>query len=171
MIARKPKPGSSDGGRGRAISELAVLVQFGELVVAIQAQRVVRIVLAHEAEPLVQRSIPHVRIGADVLPSWDLGLLLGFREEAAAWIVMTADDAPDAPVFAIGTGPCIAVTTHAALSVLPPGIVTAPPSAVLGVFPTDAALRERGLGHLGVRIDPVRLIGTSALATARRGAL
>jgi hypothetical protein len=154
--------------RGRAIAELAVMVRFGELVVAVAAERVSRIVMADEAEP-VAGATPSVRIGGAVLPAWDLGKLLGLVDPPAAWLVMTTSDEPNAPVIALGTGPCVAVASHDGISPLPIGVVSAPLAAVLGVFVTDPALRERGVGSLGVRVDPMRLIGAQALAAARRG--
>jgi hypothetical protein len=154
--------------RNAAISELAVMVQFGELVVAIAAQRVARIVMADDAVPS-PGATPSVRIGGTLLPAWNLGKLLGFSEPPAAWLIMATGDEPGAPEIAVGTGPCIAVSSHDALSLLPPGVIAAPFAAVTGVFATDAALRERGAGHLGVQIDPMRLIGAPALAAARRG--
>ena len=155
--------------RTRAIGDLAVLVQFGRLVVAIAAQRVARIVLADEAVPAAPRSTPRIQIGGTVMPAWDLGKLLGFREAPAAWLVFTTTDQPDSPEIALGTGPCIAVATHDGAAPLPGGVVVGPESAVIGVFATDLALRERGIGELGVRVDPLRLIGPAALAAAQRG--
>ena len=154
--------------RSHSIAELAVLVQFGDLVVAIAAQRVSRIVMAEEATA-VARVVPSVQIGDAVLPAWDLGKLLGLGSAPVAWLIMTTSDEPGAPEIAIGTGPCIAVATHDAAAPLPAGVVSAPAAAVAGVFVTDPALRERGVGYLGVRVDPMRLIGASALAAARRG--
>ncbi|HEX3766644.1 MAG TPA: hypothetical protein VHW23_48450 [Kofleriaceae bacterium] len=151
----------------RALSELAVLVRFGELVVALAAQHVSRIVMADEAEE-VPGAPSSVRIGDAVLPAWELGDLLALSEAPAAWVVLAAGDEPGAPRFALGTGPCIAVSSHDAVSPLPPGVVSVPPAAVIGVFVTDPTLRERGLGPLGVRIDPVRLIGAAAIAAAAR---
>jgi hypothetical protein len=153
----------------RAISELAVMVRFGDLVVAVAAQRVSRIVLADEAVPTTAYDLPSVQIGGAVMPAWDLGKLLGFTEPPAAWLVMTTGDEPTSPRIALGTGPCVAVSSHAGVSPLPAGVVSAPPSAVVGVFATDAELRERGLGPLGVRVDPMRLIGPSAITLAHRG--
>jgi hypothetical protein len=154
--------------RGRDISELAVMVRFGDLVVAVAAQRVSRIALADEVVPAPGQAAS-VRIGDVVLPAWDLGKLLGFSEPPAAWLVMTTGDDPGAPRIALGTGPCIAVAAHGGVSPLPPGVVNAPLAAVLGVFVTDAALRERGLGQLGIRVDPMQLIGSPAATAARRG--
>lgn len=153
----------------RALSELAVLVRFGELVVAMAAQHVSRIAMADEAVALPGPPAS-VQIGDTVLPAWELGKLLALADPPAAWVILETGDEPDAPRIALGTGPCIAVSSHGDISPLPPGVVSAPPAAVLGVFITDPALRERGIGHLGVRIDPVRLIGASAIAAARRGA-
>ena len=155
--------------RTRGIAELAVLVRFGELVVAVAAQRVSRIVMADEVVDAPDRATPSVRLGATVLPAWNLGELLGIAEAPAAWLVMTTSDEPNASTIALGTGPCMAVASHDELSALPPGVVSAPAAAVLGVFATDANLRERGAGHLGMRVDPMRLIGASALAIAQRG--
>jgi len=155
--------------RNRDIAELAVMVRFGELVVAVGAQRVSRIVTAEEAVP-APGAAPSVKIDGAVLPAWNLGALLGLAGPPAAWLVMTTGDEPGAARIALGTGPCIAVASHDAISPLPPGVVGVPTAAVVGVFVTDAALRDRGVGPLGVRIDPMRLIGASALAAARRGA-
>ncbi|HET7500283.1 MAG TPA: hypothetical protein VFK02_04745 [Kofleriaceae bacterium] len=153
----------------RDISELSVLLQFGELVVAIAAQRVAHIVLADEAVA-VAGAVPSVRVGDAVLPAWELGKLLGLVGPPAAWLVMTTSDEPGAPRIALGTGPCLAIATHAEVSPLPDGVVTAPPAAVTGVFATDPALRARGAGQLAIQIDPMRLIGWSVLAGgARRG--
>jgi hypothetical protein len=146
----------------RDIAELAVMVQFGELVIAIGAQRVARIALADEA---VTADAQRIELAGAVLPAWELGTLLGIDEPPAAWLVLATGDEPGAPRIALGTGRCIAVAPHGAVSPLPPGVIAAPPHAVVGVFATDPALRERGIGPLGVRIDPVRLIG----AAARRG--
>ena len=151
----------------RALSELAVIVRFDALVVAVAAQHVSRIVMADQAVA-VPGARAGVRIGDAVLPSWELGKLLALAGPLAAWLVLTTGDKPNAPRIALGTGPCVAVSTHDQVSPLPPGVIGAPPDAVLGVFVTDPALRERGLGHLGVRIDPVRLIGSSAIAAASR---
>jgi len=155
--------------QNRTISELAVMVRFGDLVVAVAAQRVSRIVMADEVVEVAERELPSVRIGDAVLPAWDLGKLLGFSEPPAAWLVMTTSDEPGAPTIALGTGPCVAVTSHDGVLALPAGVVSAPAAAVVGVFATDAALRDRGLGHLGVRIDPMRLISSSGVPAARFG--
>lgn len=152
----------------RDISELSVMLQLGEIVVAIAAQRVARIALADEATPVAGAS-PSVRIGDAVLPAWELGQLLGLAGEPATWLVMTTGDEPGAPRIALGVGPCLAIAAHDDISPLPDGVITAPAGAVTGVFVTDPAMRERGVGELGVRIDPVRLIGWSVLAGARRG--
>jgi hypothetical protein len=154
--------------RSRGIAELAVMVRFDQLVVALAAERVARIALADEALPVAAAS-PSVLIGGAVLRAWDLGLLLGFTEPPAAWLIIATSDEPNAPRIALGTGPCIAVAGHGVVSPLPPGVLRAPASAVLGVFVTDPVLRERGVGPLGVRVDPMRLIGLSALAAAHRG--
>lgn len=150
------------------ISELAVMLQFGDLVVAVAAQRVARIALPDEAVPAAAAT-PSVRIADAVLPAWDLGELLGLEAAPAAWLVMTTGDEPGAPRFALGTGPCLAIAAHGEVSALPGGVVSAPPGAVVGVFATDPALRARGVGPLGIRLDPVRLIGWSVLASPRRG--
>jgi hypothetical protein len=159
---------SAERLRNRDISELAVMVRFGELVVAVAAQRVARIVMAEEAVR-GGGATPSVRIGAAVLPAWELGKLLGLSEDSAAWLVIKTSDEPGAPEIALGTGPCIAVSSHDAVSPLPGGVVTAPAAAVLGVFVTDAVLRASGVGQIGLRVDPMRLIGWSAVAAARSG--
>jgi hypothetical protein len=164
----KPRSAPARALLSRSITELAVMVRFGDLVVAVAAQRVARIVLADEAVP-APRDVPSVAIGGAVLPAWDLGKLLGFTEPPAAWLVMTTGDEPTSPQIALGTGPCVAVSSHEGVSPLPAGVVSAPPAAVVGVFATDAALRERGLGPLGVRVDPMRLIGPSVITLAHRG--
>jgi len=166
---RTVKSRSAERLRSRDISELAVMVRFGDVLVAVAAQRVSRIVMADEVVLDTQRATPSVVIGDAVFPAWDMGRLLGFSAPPVAWLIMTTTDEPGAPEIALGTGPCVAVAAHDTLSSLPAGVVTGPPASVLGVFPTDAALRERGIGHLGVRLDPMRLIGTSAIAAARRG--
>jgi len=153
--------------RSRDISELAVMVRFGEIVVAVAAQRVARIALADEGVR-APGATPSVRIGDAVLPAWDLGKLLGYSEAPAAWLVMATGDEPDAPRIALATGPCIAISPHGQVSPLPAGVVSASPAAIAGVFVTDEALRERGVGALGVRVDPMRLIGSSELAAALR---
>jgi hypothetical protein len=156
--------------RSHDISELAVMVRFGELVVAVAALRVSRIVMADEAVPADVRSTRYVRIGDAMLPAWNLGTLLGFSEPPVAWLVMRTRDEPSAPEIALGSGPCIAVASHDGVTPLPAGVLSSPQAAVIGVFVTDAALRARGVGPLGVRVDPMRLIGSSVLAAARRDA-
>lgn len=157
--------------RVRNISELAVIVQFGDLVVALPAHRVSRIVLASEVVAVsVRGPTPHVQIGGHAFPAWDMGQMLGLGGVPAAWLIMRTTDDPGAPEIALGTGPCVAIAAHDVVAPLPYGVVTAPHAAVLGVFATDAALRARGVGELGVRVDPVRLIGASALdAVSRSG--
>jgi len=151
----------------RTLSELAVIVRFGELVVALPAQRVSRIAMADEVVA-VPGAPASVRIGDAVLPAWELGKLLALAEAPAAWLILTTGDEPNAPRIALGTGPCVAAAPHDEISPLPPGVVSVPPAAVLGVFVTDPALRARGIGPLGVRIDPVRLIGAPVIAAASR---
>ena len=168
MTPRPVKPRAVAPHAARALAELAVIVRFGELVVALPAQRVSRIAMADEVVA-VPGAPASVRIGDAVLPAWELGKLLALAEAPAAWLILTTGDEPDAPRIALGTGPCVAVSAHDEVSPLPPGVVSVPPAAVLGVFVTDPALRKRGLGPLGVRIDPVRLIGPSAINAARRG--
>jgi hypothetical protein len=165
---RSIKTRNADPLRSHSISELAVMVRFGELLVAVAAERVSRIAMADEAVP-AKAAAPSVRIGGAVLPAWNLGKLLGFSEPPAAWLVMATGDEPDAPRIALATGPCIAVAAHGELSSLPAGVVSASPAAVMGVFVTEQALRERGVGHLGVRVDPLRLIGSTELVSALRG--
>jgi hypothetical protein len=159
--------------RTRGIAELAVLVRFGELVIAVAAQRVARIVLADEVvagKPAATAGgAATVVVGGATLPAWDLGALLGLDDPPAVWLVMRTGDDPDAPEIALGAGPCVAVAGHAPVAALPPGVIHAPPAGILGVFVTDLALRERGAGPLGVRVDPSRLIGAPALAAAARG--
>jgi hypothetical protein len=162
-------PGAGPPGvRSHDISELAVMVRFGALAVAVAAQRVSRIALADEAVR-ARASSSAVRIGDAVLPAWDLGKMLGFSDAPSAWLIMITGDEPGAPRIALGTGPCIAIAAHGELSSLPAGVVSASPAAVVGVFVTDPALRDRGVGNLGVRVDPMRLIGATELATALRG--
>ena len=168
MKLRTIKTRNPERARRHDISELAVMVRFGEVVVAVAAQRVARIALADEAVR-APGATPSVRIGGAVLPAWDLGKLLGYSQPPAAWLVMATGDEPDAPKIALATGPCIAISPHGAVSPLPAGVVSASPAAIAGVFITDQALRERGVGHLGVRVDPMRLIGSSELASALRG--
>jgi hypothetical protein len=165
---RSIKTRNAEPLRSHDISQLAVLVRFGDLVVAVPAQRVSRIAMADEAVP-ARGAAPSVRIGDAVMPAWSLGKLLGFSEPPAAWLVMTTGDEPGAPQIALGTGPCIAIAPHGNVSSLPTGVVSASPAAVIGVFVTDAALRERGLSQLGVRIDPMRLIGSPLPVAAQRG--
>jgi hypothetical protein len=165
---RSIKTRNAEPLRSHSISELAVMVRFGELVVAVAAQRVSRIAMADEAVPATGTA-PSVRIGDDVLPAWNLGKLLGFSEPPAAWLVMTMGDEPGAQRIALGTGPCIAISAHGHVSSLPAGVVSVSSAAVVGVFVTDQLLRDRGVGHLGVRVDPLRLIGSTELATALRG--
>jgi hypothetical protein len=148
------------------------MVQFDRLVIAVAAQRVARIALTDEVVAVPARAVPSVdsvQIGGAVLPAWDLGKLLGLGGAPAAWLVVMTSDDPAAPRIALGTGPCIAIASHGQISTLPAGVVSAPAAAVEGVFATAAALRERGVGPLGVRVDPMCLIGASALATALRG--
>jgi hypothetical protein len=165
---RSIKTRNAEPLRSHDISELAVMVRFGAVAVAVAAQRVSRIALADEAVPA--RGAPSaVRIGDAVLPAWDLGKLLGFSEPPSAWLIMTTGDEPGAPRIAIGTGPCIAIAAHGQVSPLPAGVISASSAAVVGVFVTDPALRDRGVGHLGVRVDPMRLIGATEMATALRG--
>ena len=170
MKQRSIKLRTAEPQRSHGIGELAVLVRFGTLVVAVAAQRVSRIVMADEVVDAPGRATRCIRIGATVLPAWDLGELLGLSEPPAAWLVMTTSDEPTAGSIALGTGPCLAVASHDELSALPAGVVSAPTAALLGVFATDANLRDRGAGHLGVRVDPLCLIGATALAVAQRGA-
>jgi hypothetical protein len=165
---RTSKSRTAERLRSRDISELAVMVRFGELVVAVAADRVSRIVMADEAVPAQPRSTPCVRIGDAMLPAWNMGTLLGFSDPPVAWLIMTTSSEPSAPEIALGTGPCVAVASHDGVTPLPAGVLSAPPAAVVGVFVTDEALRERGIGPLGVRVDPMRLIGSSMLAAARR---
>jgi len=68
----------------RALSELAVIVRFDALVVALPAQHVSRIAMADEAVPVTGGS--SVRIGDAVLPAWELGKLLALGEPSAAWL-------------------------------------------------------------------------------------
>jgi hypothetical protein len=167
VTPRTVKPRARAPLAAHALSELAVIVRFGELVVALPAQHVSRIAMVDEAVA-IPGAPARIRIGDAVLPAWELGKLLALTEALAAWLILTTGDEPNAPRIALGTGPCVAVSTHDEVSPLPPGVVSAPPAAVLGVFVTDPALRERGLGQLGVRIDPVRLIGAPAIAAAAR---
>jgi hypothetical protein len=166
-VTPRPAPRVAAPIAGRALSELAVLVQFGELVVALAAQHVSRIALTDDAAA-VPGAPSSIRIGDAVLPAWELGKLLGLSGPPSAWLILATGDEPNAPRIALGTGPCVAVAAHGELLSLPAGVISAPPAAVLGVFLTDPALRARGLGQLGVRIDPVRLIGASAIAAAAR---
>lgn len=168
MKLRSIKTRNAEPLRSRSIAELAVMVRFGELVVAVAADRVSRIAMADEAVP-AKAAAPSVRIGDAVLPAWDLGKLLGFSEPPAAWLVLATGDEPGAPRIALGTGPCIAVAAHGDVSSLPTGVVSASSAAVVGVFVTDQTLRDRGVGQLGVRVDPLRLIGSTELASALRG--
>jgi hypothetical protein len=157
----------------RGIAELAVLVRFGDLVIALPAERVTRIVAADEVTAVKPAAFTggaaSVAIAGATLPAWDLGALLGLREPPEAWLVMRTSDDPGAPEIALGTGPCVAVAGHDAVSALPPGVINAPPAGIVGVFVTDPGLRERGAGPLGVRIDAARLIGAPALAAVARG--
>jgi hypothetical protein len=158
--------------RARNIAELAVMVRFGELAVALAAERVSRIAMADEATAATA-AIPSVEIAGEVLPAWNLADLLGLDAEPQAWVIMATSNEPGAPRIALGTGPCVAIAPHGAVTPLPIGVVSAPPVAVAGVFITDPALRDRGVGELGVRIDPLQLIGSAGLAAAmaamRRG--
>jgi hypothetical protein len=145
--------------RVHGIADLAVMVQFDDLVVAIPAQRVARIVLADEA---TDAAGARIRIGDHTLPAYDLAHLLGLGHAPAAYLVLGAHDGH--AEVALASGPCIAIAAHGPLSRLPRGILTDTTGGVLGVFSTDPSLRGRGGGPRGVRVDPRRLIGAAPAA-------
>jgi len=74
VTPRPVKPRAVAPHAARALAELAVIVRFDALVVALPAQHVSRIAMADEAVPVTGGS--SVRIGDAVLPAWELGKLL-----------------------------------------------------------------------------------------------
>lgn len=162
MSIRGIRTRAPESARIHGIADLAVMVQFDDLVVAIPAPRVSRIVLADTVDEAPSTSgRPHILLGAQAMPAYDLGGLLGLGRPPAAYLVLTVDEAYSRTEVALGSGPCIAIAAHGPLSRLPRGILTDATGGVIGVFATDAALRGRGVGPLGVRIDPLRLIGAT----------
>lgn len=162
MSVRGVRTRAPERARVHGIADLAVMVQFDDLVVAIPAQRVSRIVLADTVvEVASAHARPHVQIGPQALPAYDLAHLLGLGHAPAAYLVLNVDEGYQHTEVALGSGPCIAIAAHGPLSRLPRGILTDASGGVIGVFPTDAALRGRGVGPLGVRVDPLRLIGAT----------
>jgi hypothetical protein len=150
---------------------LCVLVRCHTLVVAVPARLVLRMALADEvATTRASNGALLARSGDAVLPAWDLGALLGLSSPTAAWLFLSVDGGAQPVSLALATGRCLAVRPLPAPTPLPSGLFKKHSDAVVGAFRVDDTLRSQGAGIVGVWLDPLRLLGATAITTAAAAA-
>ncbi len=131
-------------------SELAVACRLHQLVVAIPARWVSRLVLPHEVrnlrEPVDEPAgLPAVVECAGVAhAAWDLGLLLGEPEVSGAWFLMRIPHRGKILALALRTGECLAVAATPKAFELPPRAFERRPLAIGRAF-TGQLARGGGL--------------------------
>jgi hypothetical protein len=147
-------------GRGRTArpaGELHVFFACHELVCAVPAQRVGRLLLDEEvAAPLTGAGWPTVIIDDVVHPVWDLGELLGRPALRHAWVTVRTEVGGHAMTVALRTGPCLVVRPLAERRPAPPSAHVARSAAFPYVFRTEglvASVRTK----VGLVLDVDRL--------------
>ena len=99
---------------------------------------------------------------------WDLGKLLGMPPVAQAWVLMRIPSRTgDIPV-ALRTGACLVVQPVGRLTPLPAGLFQARPGAIPAAFDARAVRGLPSSAHVGVWLDPSRLLGGRDLEASQR---
>jgi hypothetical protein len=148
---------------------LCVVVRCDQLAVAIPAGNVTRLALADEVEVRAAAGVTRARSGAIDAAAWPLSRLLDLDAPTDSWVFLGVGDGARAVPLALGAGPCLAVRPLPPPERLPAGLFRRSAAAVVGAFRVDDALRDKGVGIVGVWIDPVVLIGVGAIDAARGG--
>ncbi|MGE0546326.1 MAG: hypothetical protein AB7O24_08330 [Kofleriaceae bacterium] len=139
---------------------VALFVECGDLVLAVEAEFTVRILLANETvvRPPEKEGFPsQVDSGAGMVPAWDLQEMLGWPGAGDSWLVVRAPRSWPFHAFALRTGRCLAVRPMPSVTTLPHAMFQMRGRA----FP--AGFRSHGIPELeafptGVVLDPTQLL-------------
>jgi hypothetical protein len=145
-----------------ASRELSVVVRAGDLLVALPAVRVARLILADELPVLRDGAPGLVEVAGAPYASWDLGELLGVGKLSAAWVLLGVPAAGTEVRVALRTGPCVAVVPMPRWSAVPQRAFVARPRAMGRVF----SMRELGGAGIGLALDPSLLFARHELEAA-----
>jgi len=152
------------GPSAAATAMPAVFLACGDLLVAVDAGRVVHLLLADEvpAEPPGSAARAwRVATPQGVLPGWDLADLLGVACEPATWLVLVDDR--DAP-FALRAGRSLCVRPRPTVVALPAGVRGS--AGVVGMF-VAPGVPELAEYCSGVMLAVDTLVEPAARAQAR----
>jgi hypothetical protein len=142
---------------------LHLFVACGPFVVAIDANRVERLLLRDEPCLVDSDPVPRatarlglLEAGGDPRTAWDLGLLLGLLPQDAAWVLLRGEGS--VARCALRTGACLSVAPLPATGIvpLPASLCRSRP----GVFRSAFAAPQYGrhvLGPVGLVLDLERL--------------
>jgi hypothetical protein len=144
----------------REARELCVVLSCHELVCALPAARVERLVLPGEvsllgrpADPAEGRGWQLVQVGEQLYAGCDLGTQLGLAPVEAAWVLLRAEHRGASLPIALATGPCLVVQPLAAGAALPAAAFRARAGAVAALFPTALLESRADLVEVGLRLD------------------
>ena len=144
---------------------VALFVECGDLVVAVEAEFTVRILLASDTvvKPPEKEGNPlQVDSGTGFVPGWDLQELLGGTTVGNSWIIARAPKSWPFRSFALRTGRCICVRPMPSVTTLPTGMFERRGRA----FP--AGFRASNIPELtafptGIVLDPTQLLTTDEI--------
>jgi len=166
-------PGRSAGREERG--ELCVILSCHELVCALPASWIERLVLPKEVSVIVgerpsaaagKRAWELVLVGEQRYAACNLGTQLGLRPLDAAWALLRAPHRGAVLPIALQTGPCLVVQPLGTGVPLPPAAFRTRSGAVAAAFPTALVKSKLALSDVGLRLDPSRLWTESELDAA-----
>ena len=155
-----------------SVRELGVVVRAHDLVVAIPARHVVRLVLPDEITVLREGAPGLVEAeGGETFAAWDLGEILGRESLDAAWVLARVPRPGAADLkIALRTGACVVVETLPDALALPSALLATRARAFPAAFPARA---NHGGALYGLVLDLPRLLSPAevlACAPETRGA-
>lgn len=141
------------------VRTLCAIVRCGALAVAIPADAITFIANAEDTRLVAHDGGVRVVAGEFEAEGALLHQLLGIPGEATSWLFLRSSGAgAGSAALALGCGDCMTVTKLLDPDLLPRGIFQAGGTAIVGAFPVDDALRERGCMVAGIWLDPARLV-------------
>jgi hypothetical protein len=148
--------------------QLALLTHVGELMVAIDAAKVLLIRRVAETEARrVERNLYAVDLEARTVPGWDLGELLGLGSCSSAWVIAEIPRRSSRQTIGLRVGRCISVRTLPRCSRLPASVITARRGALAAGFSTRTIPEVQGVPW-GLVLELARLLTRAELDAGAR---
>lgn len=152
-------------GAHAASDRLALLAVCGDLVVAFDATTIVQVRTADDTPSRVVDGMTVLTVGDEDIPAWDLGVLLGWPQSSASWVIV---DLPSVSLrIGLGLDRCLAVHELPICRAIPPGLFAQRRGGIGAGFSTAGFPEVAGYPS-GVVVDPSTLLADAELRAGRK---